>query len=72
MAANFSPEIMAKIKEVTAMTYADQAIFYLNAFVCFSLDHIDLVHIVAPTMPLSFPSTILQCRIDTGLYPAFH
>lgn len=35
-AASFSPEIMAKIKEVTAKNYVDQAIFYLNAFVCFS------------------------------------
>eukprot|EP00461_Guttulinopsis_vulgaris_P002799 UN02800 len=32
MAAAFSPEIMAKIKAVTAMTYKEQAIFYLNAF----------------------------------------
>ena len=33
MAANFSPEIMAKIKEVTAKNYAQQAQFYLNAYV---------------------------------------
>eukprot|EP00461_Guttulinopsis_vulgaris_P003225 UN03226 len=32
MAATFAPEIMAKIKEVTAKNYRDQAIFYLNAF----------------------------------------
>eukprot|EP00461_Guttulinopsis_vulgaris_P002627 UN02628 len=32
MAATFTPEIMAKIKEVTSKTYRDQAIFYLNAF----------------------------------------
>eukprot|EP00461_Guttulinopsis_vulgaris_P003112 UN03113 len=32
MAANFAPEIMEKIKAVTAMTYKDQAIWYLNAF----------------------------------------
>jgi len=31
-AANFSPEIMTKIKEVTSKSYTDQAIFYLNAF----------------------------------------
>jgi hypothetical protein len=32
MAQNFSPEIMDKIKSVTAMNYRDQAIWYLNAF----------------------------------------
>jgi len=32
MAQNFTPEIMDKIKSVTAMNYRDQAIWYLNAF----------------------------------------